>query len=432
MRVLNSSMNSSNEELLYNFTNGVEIDSLLYKQEIQVQKEWACSLSEIGVLTSDEKEKVLKELNIVCEMMKSGDFQWSLADEDIHMNIERYLTENLGDLGKKIHLGRSRNDLIATTLRIYTKDSLQIISDLLNRLKLKINEKAESWEKIIVPGLTHVQAGMPVSLKVIISAHEEAVRRDLVRVSNAQNACMDFCPLGAAAFAGTHLNINLNELSSRLGFSGPVKNTYDAVGDRDFILESLNCFSVIGVHLSRLCEELIYYSSSFVGLLKLPADLSTGSSIMPNKRNPDVIELVRAKMAKVIACSSEGANLVKVVHPSYGSDLHELKGTFVRAIQELQQSLEIMIPFVETLVVCELKAKELCNSGHILATDIANFYCKSGKSFRDAYVSVASLVERANSIGVQIHELLEGNEEIDFWSYLDKVRGLDKTFFAKN
>jgi len=429
MRVLNSSINSSNEDLLYSFTNGIEVDSLLFRQEIQVQKQWVIALNDIGLFNADETKSILMELDVVAELMGTKKFDWKVADEDIHMNIERHLTDKLGDLGKKIHLGRSRNDLIATTLRLYTRDSLQVIDDQLTTLKRKVHSKAESWKNLIVPGLTHVQAGMPVGFKVILSAHEEALKRDLVRILDAQSSCMDSCPFGAAAFAGTHLNINLDQLATQLGFASSVQNTYDAVGDRDFILQTLNCFSLIGVHLSRLCEELIYYSSSFVGLIELPAQLSTGSSIMPNKRNPDVIELVRAKMAKVMACASEGANLVKAVLPSYGSDLHELKETLVRATQELQQSLEIMIPFMDALGINEQKAKKLCRQGHVLATDIANFLCQSGKSFRDSYATVAAMVESAETEGCQVHERLKGEEEISFWNYLNQSRGLVKTSF---
>ncbi len=432
MRVLNTNRNNSTQELLYSFTNGVEIDSLLFKQEINVQKSWVTALKEIDVFNPSEEEKILSELDFIANLMENEEFEWRIADEDIHMNIERHLTEKLGDLGKKIHLGRSRNDLIATTLRIYTKDSLSDISKIMTTLREVISEKANEWKKTVVPGLTHVQAGMPVRLKLIFDAHAEAIGRDLVRISNAQNSCMDCCPLGSAALAGTHLKLDLKKLSENLGFKNSVQNTYDAVGDRDFILETLNCFSTIGVHLSRICEELIYNSSSYVGLLSLPANLSTGSSIMPNKRNPDVLELIRAKMSKVISSSSEGANLVKAVLPSYGSDLHELKEVLLRSQESLIRSLEILIPFIKGISLNKGKAEALCKTGHILATDITNFYCTSGMNFRSAYVAVAELVQRADAQGKQVHQVLNDEEKLEFWIYLEGTRGLNKLSFTNN
>ncbi len=431
MRILNSSVNNSNQELLYKFTNGVEIDSYLYKQEINVQKSWVSALKKIGIFNSEEEKSILDELNVISHLMENEEFPWSIADEDIHMNIESHLTEKLGELGKKVHLGRSRNDLIATTLRLYVKDSLIDLADSVSALKTKINEKADEWKDVVVPGLTHAQAGMPVSLKLIFGSHAEAMQRDLVRISNAQYSCMDYCPLGAAALAGTHLDIDLTELSQSLGFKNPVQNTYDAVGDRDFILESLNGFSTLAVHLSRMCEELIYYSSSYVGLMALPPGLSTGSSIMPNKRNPDVLELIRAKMSKVISSSSEGANLVRATLPSYGSDLHELKEVLQRSKESLFESLKILAPFVEGLSLDKAQAVTLCEKGHVLATDITNYLCATGMSFRDAYGSVAELVQQASVQGKQVHQVLNNDEKSGFWTFLEKTRGLSQKSFAK-
>ncbi len=407
MRTLDSAINSSDEDLLYPFTQGIDVDRFLYDSEIRVQKAWAEALHDIDIFSKEELSKVLACLDEIHQLMENDQFPWSVADEDIHMNIESYMTDKIGDLGKKIHMGRSRNDLIAATLRLHCEKLNESIYQELERVEKAISEKASMWKSITIPGMTHLQAGMPVAFSKVFLAHAEAFKRDQLRIINAKHASLSYCPLGAAAFAGTHLPIDLKKLASKLGFQKELENSYDAVGDRDFILETLNAFAQTAVHLSRFCEETIYFSSTQVNLLELPKSLSTGSSIMPNKRNPDVLELIRAKMARVIAASNEGMHLVRVVVPSYGTDLHELKRTILTSFNSLRDSLNILSPFINGLNANTNVANAMLSQGHIFATDITNLLAGEGMSFREAYKKTADWVEKAKKENKQVHEVLD-------------------------
>ncbi len=414
MKVLNSNVSNPSKNELFNFTNGLDMDILLYKQEIKVQKAWLAQLVKTRIIQTKEGELIRLALCEAKELMASGDFNWKVEDEDIHMNIERFIIEKCGEVGKKIHLGRSRNDLIATTLRLYVYECINKIQQLISNVGLEIKNQSLEWINVLVPGMTHLQFGQPIRLGHAFSSHGYALMRDQKRLHDVTTECLSYCPLGAAAFAGTHLSIDLKSLANELGFSNPLLHSYDAVGDRDFILDALNSFSLLSVHLARLSEEIMYWSSTPMGVLDLPNQYSTGSSIMPNKRNPDVPELVRAKMARVMSCAQEGSIIVKAVVPSYGTDLHELKRTFVLSFKELSASLKILSPFVNGLKCNTGAAKEKLMSGHILATDVANKLCQEGVPFRDAYLKTAAFVHEANKNNKQVHEIATTKMGFDF------------------
>ncbi len=405
MRVLTTEHNIGGDTDLYKFTSGIEFDKLLASQEIRVQSAWVDALVQGNYLPKDEGDKAKALLEDAFGMIQNGSFEWRIEDEDIHMNLERFVTEKAGDLGKKIHMGRSRNDLIATTLRLFVNDTASDVLNLTGKLASALCDVAEKYASIIVPGTTHMQHGQPISFGHMLAAHAWAFARDIRRLKNAQKACLECMPLGSAAFSGTPLKLDLTTLAHELGFESPPKNAYDAVGDRDFMIESMDAFASTAVHLGRLCEDIIYWSSSVTRLISLPKKYSTGSSIMPNKRNPDVAELTRAKASRIISLANEAHNLVKSVPTSYGSDLHELKKTFVTAISELASSLEIMVFFIKGIILNEKRAGELLNKGHVLATEIADHLTSQGMAFRDAYKKVAEMVEIAENKGVQLHAL---------------------------
>lgn len=416
MRVLGGSDSS----LLTAFTQGLDVDVLMYKEEIEVQKKWAIELCESSYLTPTESEKFLGALSEIYHEIETDKFKWSIADEDIHMNIERALTEKLGDLGKKVHLGRSRNDLVATTQRLFVHNKLEEVDNFLNKVIDELVVKAEKYLDVIIPGMTHLQSGQPVRYSHTVLAHAHAFKRDSKKIKYAKGQCLENLPLGAAAFSGTHLNLNLERIAKNLNFKNALYNSYDAVGDRDFILDGLDALSSLAVHLNRLCHEIIYYSSSSVGFIKLPKNWTTGSSIMPNKRNPDTIEITRAKMARVISSSNEAKQLVSQVIPSYGSDLHELKRTFIKSYNEVNQSLEVLIPFINEMEINEQAAEVMLNKGHILATEFANLKTseKDGE-FRDAYLKTKEMVDQANALNIQVHELDNWPSELSFKSSVD-------------
>ncbi len=405
-KVLSTDVNTSSNGQLFEFTQGLDVDTLLYRQEIRAQKAWAQALAAGGYLTKDEAKKLCKCLDNAQKLIESEEFEWSITDEDIHMNLERFMTQELGELGKKIHIGRSRNDLIATTLRLFVNDQIDYLIPLIESVKGAIKNRGKAWMNTLMPGMTHMQFGQPIRLGHMFSAHGHALNRDLKRFSKNQTEAMEYLPLGAAAFAGTHLELNLSKLAQSLGFESELINSYDAVSDRDYMVSTLNSMSVLAMHISRLCEDVMYWSSSGIKVLKLPYDWSTGSSIMPNKRNPDVPELVRAKMARVMTAPQEALVLMRSVTPSYGSDIHELKRTFVYAYSELASSLSVLSPFIAGLEVDESVTKNLLKKGHILATDIANALAEKA-TFREAYKQVADAIKTADKKNQQIHEMMK-------------------------
>lgn len=394
---------------LFEFTHGLDVDSLIFKHEIRVQKEWCRALNENGNIDDVALAKITTQLTKIEQQMKDGSFNWKTEDEDIHMNIERVLTEHLGDLGRQSHLGRSRNDLIATSLRLFVADELYKIDTAVKNISMALVEKSLSWIETIVPGITHMQFGQPVRFSHILSSHAWVFLSDLQRIKNARTSCLSYMPLGSAALAGTHLGVDLKRLSTTLGFDEPAQNSYYAVADRDFILDSLNAFAMIASHISRLCEDLMFWSQSSLRIFKITPEWSTGSSIMPNKRNPDVLEISRAKTARIISQASEGLFLVKSVLPSYGSDFNELKRTFTSSHKELFRTLTVLERLIRSSDIDTRQAHDCLNVGHILATDIANRYSERGLTFREAYTKVQEQIENSDHSEQQIHENIDAD-----------------------
>ena len=409
MNVLRTDRNKNADPALFQFTSGIEVDRRLAPHEIGVQKAWVKVLAGGGYLSAEECRKALCFLDKALGQIEESSFEWRAEDEDIHMNLERFITDEAGDLGRKMHMGRSRNDLIATTLRLYTTCCAQSVSGAVCDLAGALCDLGESTVEVIVPGTTHMQHGQPVSFGQIASAHAAAFARDAGRLNAAAQTCIEYMPLGSAALSGTPLALDLKACAKELGFLSPPENSYDAVGDRDFMIETIDAFASVAVHIGRLAEDVIHWSSTAVGLVKLPKEYSTGSSIMPNKRNPDVAELARARASRVIAQAGEAHAILKSVPTSYGSDLHELKKCFVAAADEIKATLAAMTQFVRGLAVDEGRAAELLGRGHVLATEIADALTSQGMSFREAYGKTAALVELAESKGVQVHELSRGD-----------------------
>lgn len=406
MGILTNDLNAERHDALFAFTNGVVLDRRIARQEIRVQKAWVEALVPVGILENDEAKRVQAALDDALIAIEAGRFEWRIQDEDIHMNLERFVTERTGDLGKRMHIGRSRNDLIATTLRLFVADSLDALRSDLKTVSLALADQAEKTLGVVVPGMTHLQHGQPIRFGHALAAHGWALSRDRDRLRDARSRALHSMPLGSAALGGTSIGVDLSRIARDLGFDGPSRNSYDSVGDRDFVLESLSALSLVGVHLSRLAEDLIIWSSTALGLIRLPKAFSTGSSIMPNKRNPDVPELVRAKSAHLIGAATEAHVLVKGVPTSYGSDLHEVKSVYLRALDETHACLGILPGFLREMSVNEARAEQLLLSGHILATEIADeLALRHGLPFREAYRQVAALVEVADRKGVQVHQL---------------------------
>lgn len=406
MAVLQSKLNMTQPDALFAFTHGIPQDRRLAVQEVAVQRAWLHGLASLpGMFTKKDVKAIEATLAEALADIQADRFVWNIRDEDIHMHLERFVTERCGELGKKMHAGRSRNDLIATTLRLYVRDSLLRVHDGLQPLLAALAEQAERQIDLIIPGATHLQHGQPVRLSHVLLGHAEAFQRDGARLQTAAKAAVAVMPLGAAALAGTPLPIDLAAIAKELGFAAVPRNSYDAVGDRDFMLEALSALALLGTHLSRLAEDCVYWSATPVGLLKLPTAWSTGSSIMPNKRNPDVAELTRGRGAHLIGALTDGLALVRTVPTSYGSDLHEMKKVLMYSLDETMACLAVWPPFVQALCFDSERAAALCQQGHILATEIADALVAHGAAFRDAYRAVAMLVETAEAQQLQVHEL---------------------------
>lgn len=405
MAVLQSELNYKQPDELFEFTNGIVYDKRIAGQEIRVQKAWARELVRLEVITQEDFENACKALDEAQDLIAADKFEWNIRDEDIHMHLENFVSDKCGIIGKKMHLGRSRNDLIATTMRLYVADSIQETIEKLEKVIPILKQKAIETKHIFVPGMTHLQHGQPVSFAHIMLAYATMFKKDLKSLHAAKQYTLASMPLGAAALAGTPLPLNLQAVAQELGFKTPNINSYEAVGDRDFLVNALNTFAICGTHFSRFSEDCIFWASSSVDLLNLSKRWSTGSSIMPNKRNPDVQELTRGKVSHLIGAHTDAISLVKTVPTSYGSDLHETKQVFMRGFDELNAIIKAWTGFLEEISINEHRAAELCNKGHILATEIADFLVDNNIAFRDAYKIVAQLVGKAQEQNIQVHEL---------------------------
>tara|TARA_Y100001960_G_C14770419_1_gene879639 strand:+ start:2559 stop:3923 length:1365 start_codon:yes stop_codon:yes gene_type:complete len=405
MPVLQSQLNLKQPDELFEFTNGITYDKRLVKQEVRVQKSWARQLVNLQIINQEEFDIACTALDEAKELILTDKFEWNIRDEDIHMHLENFVSNKCGIIGKKMHLGRSRNDLIATTMRLYIADSVQETINNLEKVIPVLKQKAIETKHIYVPGSTHLQHGQPVSFAHIMLAYANMFKKDLTSLQAAKEYALRFMPLGAAALAGTPLKLDLQTIANELGFAQPNINSYEAVGDRDFLVNALNTFAICATHFSRFSEDCIYWASTPVELLNLSKRWSTGSSIMPNKRNPDVQELTRGKASHIIGAYTDAISLVKTVPTSYGSDLHESKQVFMRGFDELNAIIKAWTGFLEEISINEERAAELCNKGHILATEIADFLVDNGIAFRDAYKIVAELVAQAQEDKLQVHEL---------------------------
>ncbi len=392
MKVLSTALNHKQSEHFYQITHGVDCDPYLYLEEIQVQKAWADGLRNINVLTPDEASDVHRILNSISEEIQEEKFKWDIHDEDIHMNIERFMTKHLGDLGKKLHLGRSRNDLIATTLKKYLANYCIQINLKIQQIVSALLQNAKRDIDIIVPSYTHAQAAQPIRMGHFWNYHALNFANDLRRFRYVHEKLMDVMPLGSGAIAGTHLALDLEEIAGELGFKHAPLNSIHGVTDRDDAIEFANAISIFSLHVVKFCDDVIFWSSTPVNIIKLSPRWSSGSSMMPNKRNPDLYEILRARFKKITDLGSQTMKLTSGCISGYASDLHELKKNLIEVINHLQEVLPVLPEAFESLEIDTFSAEQQLLKGNILATDIANNFVEDGLTFRDAYGKVAELV----------------------------------------
>jgi argininosuccinate lyase len=391
--------------LMEQINASVGFDKRLYAHDIAGSAAHARMLAAVGLLEPAECDAILAGLEQVRDEIESGRFPFSAALEDIHMNIEARLTELIGEPGRKLHTARSRNDQVATDLRLWVRDAIDATDKLLRDLQAALLARAEEHAASVMPGFTHLQAAQPVTFGHHLLAYVEMFGRDRGRFADARTR-LNECPLGAAALAGTSFPIDRHATAAALGFERPACNSIDAVSDRDFALEFLAAASITAIHLSRLAEELVLWSTPQFGFVRMTEEFSSGSSIMPQKRNPDAAELVRAKSGRIVGSLSGLLVTLKGLPLAYSKDLQEDKEPLFDAADSLALCLAASAAMIETMAVDRARLAAAASVGHPTATDLADWLVRElGLPFRDAHGVAAQAVRRAEALRVDLADL---------------------------
>jgi argininosuccinate lyase len=386
------------------FTSSIEVDWRLYRYDIAGSIAHAKMLARQGIISAREGQKIVRGLDSIQREIERGSFSFSRADEDIHMNIERRLIHRIGPAGKKLHTARSRNDQVALDMRLYLREEIRVILALLGDLKLELARTAKRHLKVIMPGYTHLQRAQPVLLSHHLLAYFEMLDRDQTRLENGLDR-VNVLPLGSGALAGTTFAIDRVYVARLLNFPRVSKNSIDAVSDRDFVLEFLSDSAILFVHLSRLAEEMILWSSEEFGFIELPDAYCTGSSMMPQKKNPDVPELIRGRAGRLFGHLQALLTVMKGLPLAYNRDLQEDKIPLFDAVDTVKACLEMMRELVRQMKVRKKRMLAAAGEGFMNATDLADYLVERGVSFRSAHALVGNLVRYCLRQGRKIEEL---------------------------
>jgi argininosuccinate lyase len=366
------------------FNSSIRFDSRMYKQDIKGSMAHAAMLSLQGILTVEESDTLIAGLEGILKDLDSGALEINPNCEDIHMFVEQVLTERLGDVGKKLHTARSRNDQVALDVRMYLRDEVDAISAQVKELALVLADKAEEEKGTILPGYTHLQRAQPITFGHHLMAYAMMLLRDLDRLADCRKR-MNLSPIGCCALAGTTYNTNRRYEAEQLGFDGICLNSLDGVSDRDFCLELMSDLSVLMMHLSRFSEEIILWSSWEFHFVELSDAYTTGSSIMPQKKNPDMAELIRGKTGRVYGDLMALLTTLKGLPLAYNKDMQEDKESIFDAVDTVKMCLDVMIPMIATMKVCREQMRHAAQTGFINATDLADYLVRCGLPFRSAY-----------------------------------------------
>ena len=392
----------------------IGFDQRLFRQDIAGSRAHATMLAAVGILTEADRDAILGGLAEVEGEIESGRFTFSRALEDIHMNVESALRERIGDAAGRLHTARSRNDQVATDFKLYVRDAIDTLSAQIAALQLKLVERAEQEAETIMPGFTHLQSAQPVTFGHHMLAYVEMLGRDAGRLADARRR-LNENPLGSAALAGTPYPIDRDMTSAALGFDRPTANSLDAVSDRDFVVETLAAAAICAMHLSRLSEELVIWSSAQFGFVTLSDKFTTGSSIMPQKRNPDAAELIRAKIGRILGALTSILVVMKGLPLAYSKDMQEDKQVAFDALDSLSLSLAAMTGMIGDLALDRPRMREAAGAGFSTATDIADWLVRElGMPFRDAHHVTGRIVAAAEARNCDLESLtLEDFQAID-------------------
>lgn len=391
-------------ELLEEFNASIAFDKRLYKEDIECSIAHANMLSRVGILSKKEASDIKKGMQQVKKEIESGKFSFVIKDEDIHMSIEKRLTEIIGEAGKKLHTARSRNDQVAVDFRLYVQKQTLYLAELVRMVAKTTLSIAKKHKKTLMPGMTHLQHAQPVSLAYHLLAYCAMFERDMSRFESSF-ARNNFSPLGSAALAGTPHPIDREFTAKELGFAAPTTNAMDSVSDRDFALEILFNVSTLFVHLSRLSEELILWSSYEFRWITIADEYATGSSIMPQKKNPDVPELIRGKSGRAFGNLMGLLTVMKGLPLAYNKDMQEDKEGVFDSIDNAIISLKIMNELLKTMKVNTENMRKACMIGHLTATDLADYLVKKGVPFRETHHISGRAVALAEKKGIDVSEL---------------------------
>ena len=391
-------------ELVKKYTGSIDFDKRLAQWDIQGSLAHAQMLCQAGVLSGEDLAAIERGMAEILAEIEAGRLQWSLDLEDVHMNIERRLTDKIGDAGKRLHTGRSRNDQVATDIRLWLRDQISIIQTLIQSLQTALLDLAEQHAETVMPGFTHLQVAQPVSFGHHMLAYVEMLGRDYERMADCRRR-VNRMPLGAAALAGTTYPVRREVTAELLGFEQICQNSLDAVSDRDFAVEFTAAASLVMIHLSRLSEELILWMSPRFGFIDIADRFCTGSSIMPQKKNPDVPELVRGKSGRVIGHLIGLITLMKSQPLAYNKDNQEDKEPLFDTTDTLIDTLRIYADMMRGVSVKPENMRAAVMQGFATATDLADYLVKKGMPFRDSHEVVARAVRHADEAGVDLSQL---------------------------
>lgn len=395
---------SETDQKVEEFTESVSFDSRLYEEDIRGSIAHAEMLARCGFLSDAELVQIRSALEEIQEEIEAGTFEFKQQHEDIHMNIEAALIDRIGEPGMKLHTARSRNDQVACDLRLWVRNAIDETNHLVERCQAALVERADVFDDAIAPGCTHLQHAQPVLLAHQLLAYVEMFERDRSRLSDCRKR-LNISPLGAGALAGTTLPTDPDFTAQQLGFDGHFRNSIDAVSDRDFAVEYVFTLSSIAMHMSRLAEEWLLWASPEYNFIDLDESFCTGSSIMPQKKNPDVLELIRGKTGRVYGQLSHLLTLIKGQPLAYNRDLQEDKQSVFEASDQVQESLGILADLVSRTTFKEKRMEEAARKGHTDATALAEYLVGRGMAFREAHHAVGNAVRKAASRGDSLNDL---------------------------
>jgi argininosuccinate lyase len=391
-------------KLVESFTASIRFDKRLYRYDIEGSMAHCKMLSHQGLLSSEEEDVLIQGLGEILREIERGTFIFEDSQEDVHMAIEQLLIEKVGEVGGKLHAGRSRNDQVAVDIRLFLRDEIQGTDEDIRNLQDSLVAQAKANLGLVMPGFTHLQHAQPVLYSHHLMAYYEMLRRDRQRLSDCL-ARVDVSPLGSAALAGTSLPIDSRLTADLLNFSALSRNSIDAVSDRDFIIEFISAAALIMMHLSRMCEELILWCSPEFDYIELSESFCTGSSIMPQKKNPDVPELIRGKSGRVYGHLMSLLTMMKGLPLAYNRDLQEDKEPLFDTVDTVRQSLRILARLWENVTLNKERLEKMALSGFSLATDIAEYLVTKGMGFRQAHRAVGKMVRYCLEEGKELEEM---------------------------